>query len=144
MHVILKGKTAVSLPPKYTRSGKQFASWFWTQTENHWSNETEHKNYVKYILAPYFRKMIEELKLPSNQKAVYLMDCWPVQISANFRAWMEKEFQWILVVYIPPSTTSKLQPQDKFYQKPFKHAMMAAFCKFQADEYKKAKKTSMS
>ena len=59
------------------------------------------------------------------------------------RSWRKEQYPWILVLYVPPSCTSKLQPQDKFYQKPFKHATMAAFLDFQLKTYRRCKATSM-
>lgn len=143
VQVIFSGKTSASLPPAIRRSGKKFSDWQWTATENHWSNLLEQKNYVRLILVPYFRAKIEELQLSDSQKALYIIDCWPVHISADFRHWMKTEYPWILVLYVPPSCTGKLQPQDKFYQKPFKHAVMASFCEWQMGRYRMAQQTGM-
>nr|BAV58298.1 hypothetical protein [Ulva partita] len=132
-------ETPQSLPPPIKRAGKKFNDWHWTFTENHWSNLQEQKNYVRLILAPFLRAKIQELGLPENQKVLYIIDCWPVHISASFQQWMRDEYSWILVLYIPPNCTSKLQPQDKFYQKPFKAAVMLAFCAYQVKRYEQAK-----
>lgn len=113
------------------RSGTRFAGWLWSQTDNHWSNLTESKSLVRHVLAPYFKRKIEELGLPQQQKCVWVIDCWPVHISAAFRDFMKTDFPWILVLFVPPNCTSKLQPQDVFYQKPFKQGIYACFCDHQ-------------
>ena len=134
--VIFKGTADRSLPQLKKRAGARFNGWLWGYTDNHWSNFEEQKKLVRLVIAPFFQRKIKELGLPEQQKAIHLIDCWPCQISVAYRSWMKEQYPWILVLYVPPSCTSKLQPQDKFYQKPFKHATMAAFLDFQLKTYR--------
>ena len=103
----------------------------------------ESKNLFRYILRPYVQRTIEDLGLPPGQKALVLLDCWPVHISKAFRAWCAEDFRELLLLYVPPNTTSKLQPQDKFYNRPFKVATKTAFCDHQVEMFKRAEKSGM-
>ena len=44
---------------------------------------------------------IKALKLPEDQKAVALMDCWSVHKSEAFRTWWKEKYPWLLFLYIP-------------------------------------------
>jgi hypothetical protein len=62
---------------------------------------------------------------------------WSVHVSAAFRTFL-KGYPHILVLFIPPNCTGKLQPQDVAVQKPFKGAVQAAFRAFQRKRYEQA------
>ena len=51
---------------------------------------------------------------------------------------MREKHPNILILYIPPNCTSKLQPQDVVVQKPFKDACTTAFCDWQLSELESA------
>lgn len=138
MQVIYQGKTSASLPAINLRSGVKFAGWHWTQTENHWSNLNAQKQLTNHIIAPYVAKKKEELGLPQSQKALWLIDCWPVHISEDYRNWMKEQHPLIIVLFIPPNCTSRLQPQDVVVQKPLKAGVKTAFVEYQIQQYEKA------
>jgi hypothetical protein len=115
--------------------------WHWTQTENHWSNYEVQKQLTNLIIAPYIKKKVAELRLPEDQKALWLIDCWPVHISEAYRAWMKEAHPNIIVLYIPPNCTGKLQPQDVVVQKPLKAGFKAAFVEYQIKQFEKAQKS---
>ena len=144
VQVILQGSTSRCLPPEMTRTSKKFVDWLWEFSENHWSNLARQKQYLARVIAKYFRKKIAKLGLPAQQKCVYLIDCWPVHISAEFRRWMKENYPWVLDLYVPPSCTSKFQPQDKGYQRPFKHGFKLAFLAYQQKMFKRAKASGVN
>ena len=131
MQVIFQGSSTRSLPALMKRTRTRFCGWLWGFTDNHWSNLHESKKLFRLVLLPYVRRTIEKLSLPRGQKALVLLDFWPVHISKAFRARCPAECPELLMLYVPPNTTSKLQPQDKFYNKPFKCGTKEAFCDHQ-------------
>jgi hypothetical protein len=96
------------------------------------------KALVTTIVEPYHKRTIERLGLTAEQKMLWIIDVWSVHISDAFRSWMKGNFHNILILYIPPNCTSKLQPQDVAVQKPFKSAVKVALRKFQLDRYEQA------
>ena len=93
-----------------------------TMSPKHWSNMETMKNYVKYVLAVYFNKKRTQLGRP-NQRCLWIIDCWSVHRSQEFRNWMEANYQWILIRYVPGGCTGVFQPCDVGIQRILKHAM---------------------
>lgn len=101
-----------------------------TQTPTHWSTMKTMKDFVEKILVPYFLKIIDATGRNSakdHPKAIWLIDCWAVHKSKEFRSFLKKEYPWILLLFIPPSCTSKAQPQDVSLQKPLKAYFVESF-----------------
>lgn len=119
----------------------RIAGWHWTQTENHWSNLATSKQFVREIIAPYFATKRAAVGLAADQKAIWIIDCWPVHIGEEFRAWMKAEYPDILVLYVPPNCTGKLQPQDVVVQKPLKGGIKTAFNEHQVTQFREAQRT---
>jgi hypothetical protein len=138
MQVIYQGKTSASLPASHLRCGAKFVGWQWTQTENHWSNLSVQKQLTNLIIAPYIERKKQELGLPATQKALWLIDCWPVHISADYRSWMKEQHPLIILLFVPPNCTSCLQPQDVVVQKPLKAGIKTAFVDYQIQQFEKA------
>jgi hypothetical protein len=138
LQVIYQGTTAASLPPLSKRSGNRFAGWDWRQTSNHWSDLECMKALVDKIIVPWSQHKIQELGLPAQQKVLWLIDCWSVHKGEPFRTWMKTKHPKILVLFIPPNTTSKLQPQDVGVQKTFKTAVTHAFRSWQRARFTRA------
>ena len=63
-----------------------------------------------------------------------------VHIGQEFRTWMAKEYPNILLLFVPPNCTGKLQPQDVCVQRPFKAGLAAAFKKYQVTQFLLAEK----
>jgi hypothetical protein len=59
-------------------------------------------------------------------------------MSSAFSSWMKAEHPNILVLYIPPGTTSKLQPQDVVVQRPMKAGILTAFKTHQVQQFARA------
>ena len=58
---------------------------------------------------------------PAISKGIVNIDCYPVHISKEFRAWMKRKYSMLLLVYVPPKCTSKAQFADVVLNKPFKN-----------------------
>lgn len=89
---------------------------------NHWSNITTMKSYVRNVLSVYFDKQRTLLKR-KNQVCLWIIDCWSVHRSQEFRNWMQESYPWILVRYVPGGCTGVFQPCDVGIQRILKHAM---------------------
>lgn len=95
------------------------------------------KAMVTTIIEPYRNATAARLGLPDTQKMLWIIDVWSVHVSEAFRTFL-KGYPHILVLFVPPNCTSKLQPQDVAVQKPFKGAVQAAFRAFQRKRYEAA------
>jgi hypothetical protein len=137
MQVFFQGKTSASLPAMSLRCGAKFAGWHWTQSENHWSNIAIQKQLTNLIISPYCQRKKQELGLPQSQKSLWLIDCWRVHISEEYRKWVKEHHPDILVLFIPPNCTSRLQPQDVAVQKPLKAGFKTAFVQYQIEQFEK-------
>jgi hypothetical protein len=129
--VIFQGLISRTLPPM--NEGRQVCEdtgWHLTYTSNHWSNLDTCKAFVEKILSPYRISQIEELDLPKDQEMVWIIDCWSVHISKDFRAWMKKTSPLIHLLFVPANCTSIFQPADVILQRPFKHAFRQEFNKY--------------
>ena len=76
---------------------------------------------------------IELKALPADQKMIWLIDCWSVHISKEFREWMKIHHPEIHVLYISANCRSVFQPADVVIQRPFKHAFRQEFNQFTMD-----------
>ena len=63
-----------------------------------------------------------------------------VHIGQEFRTWMANEYPNILLLFVPPNCTGKLQPQDVCVQRPFKAGLAAAFRNYQVTQFLLAEK----
>ena len=89
---------------------------------NHWSNIATMKSYVSNILSVYFNKKRTLLNRKS-QVCLWTIDCWSVHRSQEFRNWMQENYPWILIRYIPGGCTGIFQPCDVGIQRILKHVM---------------------
>ena len=104
MQILYQGKTSRS-HPKY-----KFPSVFDIfHTPNHWANEETCVRFFSNIICPYVNKIRESIG-KASQKALILMDNFSGQTTASV---LEKmEIEGIVVVFIPPGTTDRLQPLE--------------------------------
>jgi hypothetical protein len=71
------------------------------------------RSFVQKVLHPYFEGKCFDLGLnPLTQRMIWLIDCWSVHISAEFRGSMKENFPHILLLFVPTNCTSKLQVMD--------------------------------
>jgi hypothetical protein len=132
MQIIFTGKTKRCLPKTHVAKLCLADGFHMTMSSNHWSNLETCQQFVRHILVPYFQCIVKELQLPSNQKMIWLLDCWSVHKSEAFLTWMKKEHPRICVLFIPANCTSKLQPADVILQRPLKCAFSRCFKQWSA------------
>jgi hypothetical protein len=94
------------LPMNQGRQTCEDAGWHLTCSSNHWSNLDTCKAFVEKILTPYRISQIEELGLSKDQEMVWIIDCWSVHISKDFRAWMKRTSPLIHLLFVPANCTS--------------------------------------
>ena len=59
---------------------------------------------MECILAPYIKEVIDtdpELQHDPEQKAILLIDCYPVHTGEEFRAYVREQFPNVFLVYVP-------------------------------------------
>ena len=78
LQLIYQGLTLKSLPGGNIPRDGRFKGWQWSVSENHWANIRTTKSHVISIIAPYIKRIVKEGNLPDDQKAVWIIDCWPV------------------------------------------------------------------
>ena len=120
IQIIYKGKTKKCLP--------SFAfppDWQATFSHNHWSNESTMHDYINKILLPYVKKKREELKLPSDQRALVLFDKFKGQCTNSILELLEENN--ISIVMVPANCTDRLQPLDVSVNKAAKNFLRGQF-----------------
>ncbi|KAG8938021.1 hypothetical protein FRC00_001924 [Tulasnella sp. 408] len=83
-----------------------------SQTSNYWATQTTMRGYITHIAVPYFKRKIEELGLPKNQRCIQYLDVWSVHRSAKFQNWLKRTYPWVILQYCPGGCTSLFQPCD--------------------------------
>ena len=126
--VIFKGKTRVSLPPARVIEEAKAHKIVVAQSPNHWSNKHIKKGDLDAIAA--HREIVLDAMaarnggfLPGRENflGVVLLDCWPVNISAEIRAYVEEKYKdWMRLIYVPANFTGFVQPGDTHLHKPMK------------------------
>jgi hypothetical protein len=85
------------------------------------------KTFVIHILNPYFSATRIELGLSPDHKALWQIDVWSVHRSKEFRAWMKKNYENIIVDFVPGGCTGVAQPCDVGIQRPFKQSLKRSY-----------------
>ena len=93
-----------------------------TKSSKHWSNIMTMQKYVQHVLVAYFNEQRTRLGHP-DQVCLWIIDCWSVHRSQEFRDWMRTHYPWILIRYVPGGCTGVFQPCDVGIQRVLKHAM---------------------
>lgn len=120
--IIFQGKTDRCHPnstPDIIRNGFHI-----THSENHWSSQLTMTEYIKFVIDPFTQSIIKKRNLdPKSQKGILVLDCWSVHKSVEFRSFVRKTYPNLLLVYIPPNCTSKLQVADVALNYSFKYGI---------------------
>jgi hypothetical protein len=64
---------------------------------------------------------------------VWLIDCWKVHTSKEFRNWFKENHPLVHYLYVAANYRSKFQPTDVLLQRPFKHGFRKQFEKWQSE-----------
>ena len=125
--LIYEGKTKACLPKVDFPQG-----WDITYTANHWANEESMKRYIKKIIVPCVEKTKWDMKLPSSQRALCIMDNFSAQCTDGIIALFES--YGIDTVCAPANSTGELQPMDISVNKPVKTFLKDEFQNWYAKE----------
>ncbi|KZT31979.1 hypothetical protein SISSUDRAFT_965602, partial [Sistotremastrum suecicum HHB10207 ss-3] len=104
---IFAGKTTESQPSKKARSrteADEHGFKFESGGKTYWSTQESMRKYVIDILVPYFERQ-RCLHNRLTQKCMWLIDCWSVHRSQEFRDWMRENYPWIIIMYVPAGCT---------------------------------------
>jgi len=81
------------------------------------------RHFVDTLLAPHFKQVKLQEKLPPSQCSLWLIDCWSVHRSAEFLVWMAEHHPTIIILFVPAGLTGLFQPCDVGFQRLFKHSL---------------------
>ena len=117
IQLIFGGKSSLSLPTAHKDTHQK--NWIVGFSENHWSNLTEKKKFVEWVVN-WRNKRVDDLirsrLIPASRKEtlplVLLLDCWSVNTSREFRAWVAETYPFIRLRYISAGLTGKCQIND--------------------------------
>ncbi|KAG8720940.1 hypothetical protein FRC09_008742 [Ceratobasidium sp. 395] len=70
------------------------------------------KSWVANILVPYFNAQRERHGLPQSQRCILQTDCWSVHRSKKLLKWMEENYPWIDIKFVPAGCTGLFQACD--------------------------------
>lgn len=123
---IYKGTSNLSLPRKNASGMDEVVRLQFriesSMTKTYWSTQATMRNYVDYVLAPYYARRKTELNLPQEQKSICHLDCWSVHRSDEFLDWMRATHPTIIVTFVPANLTGLGQPCDVGINRTFKHS----------------------
>lgn len=138
MQAIFHGKTCASCPSRESRrySEAQGLGFKFEPSRSHtyWSTQATMRDLVNGIIAPYFDRKKAELELPSSQCSLWMIDCWSVHKSEEFRTWMKNAHPNIIINFVPGNCTGIWQPLDVGIQRVLKQSMKRSAHKDIVDE----------
>lgn len=123
--LIFQGKTT-RCHPSSIPSAIAAAGFHTTHSANHWSSQETMQEYIENVLQPYIAASIRRHNLPPSCKTILMLDCWSVHRSAEFIEYMKKHPN-IILIFIPPNCTSKLQVADTTLNFRFKRHIRNSF-----------------
>lgn len=127
MQTIFHGQTNASCPNAgahcYTEAQGLGFKFEPSRSHTYWSTQATMKSLVNEIIAPYFDAKKEELTLPTSQCALWMIDCWSVHKSEEFRSWMKDAHSNIIISFVPGNLTGLAQPLDVGIQRVLKQSM---------------------
>ena len=97
--------------------------WNVTHSRNHWSNEDTMVQYVDNIILPYVEKVREEVG--AEKAAIVIMDNFKGQTTTKITNLLEENN--ILISWLPPNTTDRLQSMNISVNKPAKEYLKKEF-----------------
>ena len=125
--LIYKGKTKACLPKVDFPKG-----WYIAFTYNHWANEDTVLRYIRKVIVPYIEKTKEEMKLPSEQRALCILDNFTAQCTSDVNDLFE--CHGIDTVHVPANCTGELQPMNISINQPVKEFLKDEFHNWYVDE----------
>ncbi|EPS95422.1 hypothetical protein FOMPIDRAFT_1132449 [Fomitopsis schrenkii] len=139
---IWSGQTSRSLPEREADGmndalghGFHFAFAASSKKTSHFSTLKTMKEWMVHILKPYIEHKIQELNLPDDQKAILVIDCYPVHTSEDFRLYVWNEFPNIFLIFIPANCTGIFQPADIGLNRVIKHRLRQSALEFLVESH---------
>ena len=118
LQLIYKGKSS-RCHPRF-----EFPSdWNITHSPNHWSNEDTMLQYIDNIILPYVAKVRDDIG--ADKPALVIMDNFKGQTTQQVIQRLDNNN--ILISWLPPNTTDRLQPMDVSVNKPAKEYLKKQF-----------------
>ena len=121
---IWAGKTATSLPPGIVRERHGPLMRF-DMSVNHWANHDTKLRLLKHA----WQWVCNEWKkdgLPGQPRCIYLLDCWPVNLTEKLRNEVAEACPGMILRFIPAGATGKYQVNNTHVHKPLKSHTTAA------------------
>jgi len=56
---------------------------------------------MEKILKPYMKQFIADKDLEDDQRVILFINCYPVHIGAEFRAYVAQEFPNVFLLFVP-------------------------------------------
>lgn len=78
------------------------------------------KLYLHQVLVPYYKAQKMRLQLPLDYPCIWIIDCWSVHIKDSFIAWVQQQYPFIRILFIPANCTGLMQPCDLAGQRDLK------------------------
>jgi hypothetical protein len=104
----------------------------YAQTSNHWSTADTNVELIEQVIIPFAeenkrarRELGRERHVPDE--IVIVLDCWPVQATEDFRNTVRRKFPNVVLAYLPPNLTGKLQPLDVSVNSSFKQQVKTVY-----------------
>ena len=117
LQLIYKGKSSCC-HPRF-----EFPSdWNITHSPNHWSNEDTMLQYIDNIILPYVAKVRDDIG--AAKAALVILDNFKGQTTQQVIQRLDNN---ILISWLPPNTTDRLQPMDVSVNKPAKEYLKKQF-----------------
>lgn len=104
------------------------STWDIWHSKSHWSTTETMLRYVEKIVEPYLTNCKKALGLPQNQKALCIFDVYAAHRNPDLLSLLKKHD--VMIVFVPASCTSELQPLDLTFNDAFKKAMKNRFSQF--------------
>lgn len=96
-----------SCPTKLARQDAEQLGFHFTPAAS-FKNKTSHfstlktmKEWMIYIYIPYITQVIQDAKLPPDQKSILLLDAYPVHIGEELQSYITSSHPNVFVVYVP-------------------------------------------
>lgn len=120
-HVITSGETRRAEP--HPKVMGEYPNMMASHTANHWANDSTQKEWMKrvnqHVVAMRKKDGMEDA---AARVAPWLMmlDCWPVNLTAQFRQWVKDNCPGCRLIFIPAGGTGRFQVNDTDCHQPLK------------------------
>lgn len=115
---IWAGKTPTSLPPQSVQEHFKGRMMF-DLSLNHWANHDTKLRLLQAAWAWVKKRWAEEC-LVGDPRCIYLLDCWPVNLTERLRDAVKLLCPGMQLLFIPAGATGKYQVNDTHMHKPLK------------------------